>query len=221
MTEAVLSRGTRGTRPGASRTRTRRQTELLDRLEALFLAEGFAHFTLDDLAARLRCSKSTLYALAPSKEQLAVSVVRHYFKSVAARIEERIRDVTDVRERIGAYLAAIGDELRPASGEFIEDIAAFEPARAAYETNARFAAERIRGFIREGVEQGVFRDVHAALVAEMINVTIAGIQRGDILERTGLTSADAFAELATFVLNGLAPVAPQDDGGVDKTRRAR
>ena len=40
-----------------------RREELLDRLVELFLAEGFRHLTLGDLAARLHCSKSTLYAL--------------------------------------------------------------------------------------------------------------------------------------------------------------
>ena len=60
--------------------RTRRQRDLLDGLQALFLAEGFRYLSLDVLAARLRCSKTTLYALAPSKEQLAVAVVTHYFK---------------------------------------------------------------------------------------------------------------------------------------------
>src|SRR5262249_37346702 len=46
---------------------TGRQRALLAELEELFLAEGFLGFTLDDLAAKTRCSKSTLYALAPSK----------------------------------------------------------------------------------------------------------------------------------------------------------
>lgn len=182
---------------------TARQAELLDRLEALFLAEGFARFTLDDLAAALRCSKSTLYALAPSKEQLAAAVVRHFFKNATARIEERIQDVPDVRVRIGRYLEAAADAMRPASRDFLDDVAGFEPARATYVANARSAVERIRGFIREGVDQGIFRDVHAAFVAEMVHLAIAGIRDGEVLERTGLSSAEAFAELATFVLGGL------------------
>ena len=43
-------------------------------------------YTLDDLATHLRCSKSTLYALASSKEQLAVRVVTHFFRGAADRI---------------------------------------------------------------------------------------------------------------------------------------
>jgi AcrR family transcriptional regulator len=45
--------------PPAETGLTRRQAELLDQLEGLFLAEGFTRFTLDDLALRLHCSKST------------------------------------------------------------------------------------------------------------------------------------------------------------------
>ena len=55
-----------------ARTPTARQLDLLDRLTDLLLAEGFAHLTLDQMAGRLRCSKTTLYALADSKDQLAV-----------------------------------------------------------------------------------------------------------------------------------------------------
>ncbi|QUQ69427.1 TetR/AcrR family transcriptional regulator [Kutzneria sp. CA-103260] len=187
------------------RTLTARQSDLLNRLEQLFLAEGFGAFTLDDLAARMRCSKSTLYALAPSKEQLSVLVVSHFFRKATSRIEARIAEVEDVRARIGEYLSAAGDELRPAGREFIGDIAAFPPARAVYELNARAAAARIRSLIAEGVKQGAFRDVHAALVSEMVGLTIEHIHLGVIAKRTGLSDAEAFQALSEFLLGALAP----------------
>jgi AcrR family transcriptional regulator len=185
-------------------TRTARQVELLDRLEALFLAEGFLNVTLDQLAARLRCSKSTLYALAPSKEQLSVQVVEHFFKKATARVERRIAELSPVGARVSGYLAAAAAELRPATREFIADIAAFPPARATYELNARAAADRIRQLIADGVRDGEFGDVHATLVAEMVSLTIEGIQLGTIAERTGLSDAEAFAALSKFLLSGLA-----------------
>jgi AcrR family transcriptional regulator len=182
---------------------TARQTELLGRLEALVLAEGFAHFTLDDLAARLHCSKSTLYALAASKEQLAVRVVGRYFKGAAERIEARIAEVADVRERVGSYLAGAAEELRRASGQFIADVSAFAPTRTTYERNARAAAERIRTFIQDGVRDGVFRDVHATLFAEMAGLLIESIQTGVLTKRAGVSDAEAFTALAELLLDGL------------------
>lgn len=182
---------------------TGRQTELLTRLEALVLAEGFAHFTLDDLAARLHCSKSTLYALAASKEQLAVRVVGRYFKGAAERIEQQVAAVDDVRGRIGTYLTGAAGELRRASAQFIADVSAFAPTRSTYERNARAAAERLRTFISDGVREGVFRDVHATLFAEMAGLLIEGIQTGVLTKRAGVTDSEAFTALGELLLDGL------------------
>ncbi len=192
-----------------------RRADLLDRLCGLFLAEGFAHFTLDDLAARLRCSKSTLYTLAESKEQLAVRVVGHYFKRATESIEQRVEGLVDVRDRMRAYLEAASEELRPASRRFIADMAANPATRATYEANARAATDRVRAAVDDGVAEGVFREVDAALVGEMVGLTLSAIQRGEIAERTGLTDAEAFAALSQFLVGGLA----SRSSGATETRR--
>jgi AcrR family transcriptional regulator len=188
----------------SSRQLTSRQRALLAELEELFLVEGFMHFTLDDLAARMHCSKSTLYALAPSKEQLAVRVVARYFKGAAELLDARIAGIADAREIIGTYLAGIAEYLNRASPAFMRDINDFAPARAAYELNSRAAAARIRSFISKGVDDGVFREVHATLIAEMAGVLIEGIQTGVVGSRTGVSDAEAFTALSELLLDGLA-----------------
>ncbi|NHD18198.1 MULTISPECIES: TetR/AcrR family transcriptional regulator [unclassified Actinopolyspora] len=185
-----------------------RRAELLDRLCDLFLAEGFAHFTLDELAARLHCSKSTLYTLARSKEQLAVRVVGHFFKRATTNIERRVAEETDVRSVMRVYLKAAAAELAPAGRRFIADMADNPATRACYEANATAAADRIRSLVHEGVRAGVFREVDAALVGEMVGLTISAIQRGEITERTGLSDAAAFDALSEFLVGGLA--APEE-----------
>jgi AcrR family transcriptional regulator len=183
--------------------RTRRQSELLDRLLSLFLTQGFSRFTLDDLAAELRCSKTTLYALAPSKEQLAVEVVKHYFKNATAEVEAAVAKQTRHDRRIAAYLNAVADALRPASRIFLDDVATFAPARSVYERNTRIAAERVRTLIEDGIASKAFRQVDIGFAAEMVATTMQAIQRGDIARRTGLNDAEAYRELASFVLHSL------------------
>lgn len=190
-------------RAAAPRRMTARQQKLLAELEDLFLAKGFAEFTLDDLAAQLSCSKSTLYQLAPSKEQLATTVVRRYFKGAAVAIEQQIAGLTDAREIIGGYLAGISEQLNRASAAFLHDVNAFPPARAEYEANSRVAAQRIRAFISAGVADGLFRDVHASLIAEMVTVLVEAIQSGMIGARTGVTDAEGYTALAELLLDGL------------------
>src|ERR1700758_3394647 len=100
-----------------------RLEELLDELVALFLAEGFRQFTLADLAQRLRCSKSTLYGLGHSKEQLTVNVIVRYFRTATDAVEAATARHSEADGRIVAYLQAVADALRPASPAFMTDLA--------------------------------------------------------------------------------------------------
>lgn len=204
---AERSEGARRARavPAAAEGRqpTPRQRVLMAELEELFLAKGFMEFTLDDLAAHMSCSKSTLYALAPSKEQLAAKVVRGFFKGAAAEIEQRIEGISDARTVVATYLAGVSEQLNRASADFMRDILDFAPARVEYQLNSQAAAGRIRAFIAQGVHDGVFREVHASLTAEMVTVLIESIQTGEIGERTGVSDADAYAALSELLLDGL------------------
>ncbi|TKA08824.1 TetR/AcrR family transcriptional regulator [Actinacidiphila oryziradicis] len=186
------------------RAATARRTELFDHLVALLLSEGFAHLTVDELASRLHCSKTTLYSLAGSREQLIRAAVVHFFREATRRVEASTATVTDPRDRLGAYLRAVAAELQPASAAFYEHLAAFPPVREVYERNTEIAARRVQQIIREGVEQGAFRDVHAAFVADVVSSAMVRIQRRQVAAATGLPDAQAYAELATMVLHGIA-----------------
>lgn len=187
------------------RRRTARQEDLLNRLVALFAAEGFVGFTLDDLVERMRCSKSSLYTLAGSKQQLVVEVVKQYFRQSVPTVEAAVDAAVGPREKVVAYLAAVGEYLRPLSREFMDDLADFEPTAAVYRRNTAAAADRIRELIAEGIAAGEFREVHAAFAAEMVAATMFEIQRGEMFSRLEMSDAEAYAELASLVVHALAP----------------
>lgn len=189
--------------PPAQRFATRRRAELFDALVALFLAEGFAHLTLDDIAGRLHCSKSTLYALAGSKDDLVRATTVHFFRGATADVETRISSVRGARDRITAYLAAVGTALSGASEQFMADLDAFVPAREVYEQNTRIAARRVQELITEGVDAGEFRDVHAAFAADVVATTMVRIQQRLVHAATGLADADAYRELASVLTRGI------------------
>ncbi|MFJ2667532.1 TetR/AcrR family transcriptional regulator [Nocardia fluminea] len=183
---------------------TARRTELFDELVALFLAEGFAHLTLDAIAARLRCSKSTLYTLAGSKEQLVTAATVHYFKCATETVEAGVAATSGPRERITAYLTAVGAALTDASEQFMTDLDAFAPARDVYERNTRIAARRVQQLIDDGVAVGEFRGVHAAFAADLTATMMARIQQGDVRTGTGLDDAAAYRELASILTHGIS-----------------
>lgn len=187
------------------RTRTPRQADLLDRLVDLMAAEGFSAFTLDDLAARLSCSKTTLYALADSKQELVVEVTKQYFQRATAAVEAAVAEAEGPAARVTAYLDAVADQLAPLSRRFMDDLAGFGPAAAVYRRNTAAAADRIRHLIAAGVDAAEFRPVHAAFVGEVVAATMFEIQRGQMFARLDLSDAEAYAELASFVVAALEP----------------
>jgi AcrR family transcriptional regulator len=189
--------------PLISQPLTRRE-EILRQLRDLFLAEGFARFSIADLADRLRCSRSTLYAVAPSKEQLVVAVVRSYFQAAAERIEARVAEAEDARQRLATYLAAVAAELEPVSAEFFADVAGFGPGNDVYRENTRYAAQRVQTLVADGIRAGALRPAHASFVGAAVAAVMGAIQRDEIQAATGLSAADAYRELADLILGSLA-----------------
>ena len=179
---------------------TNRQTQLRDAVVDLVLAQGFSHLTMDQFAAQLNCSKRTLYALASSKEQLAVLAVRHFFKRATEQVETAIARTRAPAKRVTRYLEAVAEALRPATRAFRDDVAEFRPATEIYEQNTLAAAHRVRELIDEGTRAGAFRRVHAAFVGEVVTATMRRITSGEIAAATGLSDAEAYSEMAQLVV---------------------
>ncbi|MDN5896298.1 MAG: TetR/AcrR family transcriptional regulator, partial [Nocardioides sp.] len=165
------------------------------------------------IALRMRCSKTTLYSLASSKQELVVEVVKEYFRNSVPRVEKSVaaveRSPGDTRapgvsaDRVTAYLLAVADYLSPLSRDFMDDLATFEPAAEVYRTNTAAAANRIRDLIAEGIAAGDFRRVHAGFAAEMVAATMFEIQRGEMFARLEMTDSEAYTELASLVVGAL------------------
>jgi len=175
---------------------------VLEQLIELFLAEGFSGFGIAELAARLRCSKSTLYAVAPSKEQIIVAVVRAWFRRATERIEQRLADSSGA-DRIAAYLEAISDELSPAAPVFFADLDGFAPGREIYRQNTRIAATRVQQLVREA-HAGGRPGVDAAFVGVVAGQVMESIQRGELAASIGMDDSTAYRALADLIVAGIA-----------------
>ncbi|GAA2139693.1 TetR/AcrR family transcriptional regulator [Actinomadura napierensis] len=173
----------------------RRRAELIERLIEVFLDRGFAGLSVAELAAVLRCSKSTLYAVAASREQIIVTVVRAFFRRATERVEAAVDASAGPRERVGAYLRAISAELAPASPAFFADLDAFAPAREIYKRNTLIAARRVQALVREAAPAA-----DAEFVGAVAGQVMESIHRGEIKAQTGLDDSAAYAALAALVV---------------------
>jgi AcrR family transcriptional regulator len=182
---------------------TTRQAELLEEIQALYLRDGFSRHTLDALASELRCSKMTLYTLAPSREQLAVAVLRRFFEAVSADITHQTRMVAGPEEKIEVTIRAMADGLLEMSPVCFHEMLGFEPTRQVYEGFARGHAETLAGLL-DRASEGAPR-VPGPFVAELVKVAIESACAGELEADTAIPPSAAVDHLVSVALLSLPP----------------
>jgi AcrR family transcriptional regulator len=180
-----------------------RQKELLAELEALFFANGFRTITVDEIAARLKCSKRTLYEIAPSKQELFILVIESWLGRIRHLGWQGALQHDDPEQRVMAYLEPGVVESRPAGRQFLADLQSYRPALALLEAHQAQRTNVLMEIIEDGVRRGRFKAFHSALVAEIFLAAVNRINEPAMLERSGVGFSQAFDELFRILTTGL------------------
>ncbi len=188
---------------------TPRQREVLDDLEAIIVAEGFAHLTVGELARRLRCSRRTLYELAPTKDDLVLLVIDRRLRRTGAIAREHMAAADDPGDKIDAYLIRSG--LRPTSLRFADDVAAHPAAHRLFGDHYHFAITMLADVLRAGMATGRVRPVDPLVVGEIIDAALERLARPDVLRATGRSFFDLAEDLSALVRYGLLLEPASDD----------
>ena len=184
---------------------SRRASRLLEDVTALFLGEGFLHLTTDDIARRLRCSKTTLYQIAPSREQLFDVVVDRYLSKIREDGLAIAEQAPDAPHAMVGLLSAGVTAGREASWEFVRDMRLHPASRRRLDRHQRARVTDLERLIEAGVRRGAFQGFHPRMVAELILAIIARVFEPDLLASVGLSLGEAYDEAYRLVEYGLLP----------------
>jgi AcrR family transcriptional regulator len=189
----------------------------LEALEEIFLAEGYSRVRIGELAARLRCSRRTLYEVAPTKDQLFVRVLDGLLARIREKGDAAVRAAETLEEKLAAYLAPGIEETRHATRLFARDVAALPAARRLLEQHQRTRLRVVRELVEEGVRRKVFRGFDPHLVAEVMTVAYRRATEADFLSETKLSLSEAYRELSALLRHGLLHA----ENGAVAARRSR
>ncbi len=181
-----------------------RERELLDQIEDIILAEGFEHLRVGGLASRLHCSRTTLYLLAPSKDELVLRVISRWADAGVADAEAEAVAGESALDKVLVYIDAVRGRLDEASPEFWRDLDAREAARHMWDDICARAAEFVREYLEEGIGDGSIRPLNTAYVATVIWLAARATRDTELLDRAGLTSSGVMEELGRFLRSGLS-----------------
>ena len=180
-----------------------RADDLLERLEGIFLREGFRRVTIGELARRLRCSRRSLYELAGSKPELFALVLDRVLRRIEAAGRSAAAAAESFEDRLSAFLEPGIAELRGASAAFFADIAGLPSARdclAAHQQTRKLQLEKI---LAAGKRARAFRKVHPGVAAPAMVAAYRAVTDAAFLASIDVTLTEAIREVEGLFLHGL------------------
>lgn len=193
-------------RPLLSQTSERRlgprHREVLDQLEQLFLSQGFAAFTVRELAAGVGCSRRTLYELAPSKDELVLVVLDRFLHRIGREALTEIQEADPIIDQIRRYIAG-GFELQQLATVFAEDLADDPAARRLLDRHFRYVMTVVERLVTEGIERDELREVTPSVVAGAIAGSSLYMTQPEVTADIGLDKSKASEEMLDYLLASL------------------
>jgi AcrR family transcriptional regulator len=182
-----------------------RQEEVLDVVEAVFLRDGIKAVRIGELAAEASCSRSTLYQLAPSKEDLLLLVLDRMLRRIMRRGTQAIEEAADPVERVRAMMTSGALDLGAIGPSFLEAIRRHPPARLLFDRRIADGCATLERLIEQAISAGQLRPVNVPLVAEAMITVVLRFTDPEFIGSRRADSTTGLAELVDIFLDGLRP----------------
>ncbi len=190
--------------PEAERRLTARQRELLDELEKLVAREELAELTMAQIAAEVGCSLRTLYGIAPSKEELVLTVVDRRLHRIGRRAIEALDESLSPLTALRTYLRAANQAVQPEAASFSRDFGFVPGAKRLLDGHEGYVMAVTRHLLDEAVDEGEIPPVDTAAVAHLLGGLGREFARPDVAEIARSPAKETADALADLVIRGLA-----------------
>ncbi len=189
--------------PETERRLSARQLELLDDLEELVTTKGQAGLTMAAIAAEMNCSLRTLYGIAPSRDELVLTVVDRQLHRIGRVAINSLDARRSPLEILSDYLQAASEAVQPSAVAFSEELADVPGAKRMLDAHEAYVMAVTQSLLDRAVAEGQILPVDTAAVAHVLGGLGREFSRpelADVATGTPKQTADAVAQI---ILRGL------------------
>ena len=143
-----------------SMTSISQESNLIERVEKLFLRFGIKSITMDDVAADLGISKKTLYQLVESKDDLVIKVLQYHISREKSQCLKQIADAPNAIDEIFIVMDNNSQELTQMKTNVINDLQKYHHQAWALirQFQYDFVFKVVRDNLLRGRSEGLYRD---------------------------------------------------------------
>jgi len=143
-----------------SMTSISQESNLIERVEKLFLRFGIKSITMDDVAADLGISKKTLYQMVESKDDLVVKVLQYHISREKSQCLKQIADAPNAIDEIFIILDSNSQELAQMKTNIVNDLQKYHHQAWALirQFHYDFVLKVVRENLLRGRSEGLYRE---------------------------------------------------------------
>ncbi|MFZ5571351.1 MAG: TetR/AcrR family transcriptional regulator [Thermodesulfobacteriota bacterium] len=181
---------------------------ILEAALAVFAKFGYRKATLEDIAGRLRMTKSNLYIYAASKRELYQKTVAWALLRWQMRVREAVERESGAREKF-TVMCFKAVEYLSEDEEFRQvllqdpDIFPMFPVNDPFQEINRNSVLMIRGILQQGIREGVFRPVDPEKMSDVIFMIYKMFIIRTYVKTDERQLQEAFADTFELLVNGL------------------
>ncbi len=195
----------------AERALSDRQLALLDELERQLNSGGVADLTMAQIAARVNCSLRTLYGIAPSKDELLLTVMDRRLRRIGRAATRTLDDSMSPLDTLRAYLQAANEAVQPEAVALSADFAKVAGADELLSAHENYLVAVTQSLLDRAVAERQIEPLDTAAVAHVLGRLGREFAQMEVAEATGGSpkkTADAITDIVLAGLRAKARVEP-------------
>lgn len=184
------------------------KNRIVELSSALFFRYGYSKVTIDEIAAELHISKTTIYRFFASKEELLEDVIRNYY----SQLQLLIKEITGAAkgnplEQLKSVLRIVGEKLLPMEPRVVQDIRSSVPKiwQSIKELQDRFVLSAVETLLRKGVKAKLIRsDIDTSLMADLMVMMIKHAFQAESVKELSHSMQEISQAMIGILFQGIA-----------------
>lgn len=161
-------------------------------------------FTMDDLAKKLHASKSSIYKVVRSKEDLVRLVMHWAMERFDSRAASLIHGEGAVNSRLMAFCGLFFETFWYLPDAVNEDLQnRYEDIWQEWNQYRESKFDDMMALLKEGVDRGEYRKVNLPVVRQCVFYAAQGLTDPEFLKEMNMTGKDVLELLEDIMLKGL------------------
>ena len=187
----------------AERRLTERQRQVIDTLEELVAKGGLAELTMAEIAREVNCSLRTLYEIAPSKDELVLTVVDRGLHRIGRAAIEALDPTMPPLDALLVYLEAVSEAVQPTAASCSRDFAAVAGAKRLFDAHEDYVVAVTQSLLDLAVAEGQIQPVDTAALAHLLGGLGREFSRPEVAPQMARSPKETAAAIIRIIMRGL------------------